>query len=79
MVYGQALLRIGLGAIDIELLLNLVEYGFLGGIIGSTETRGTLEHYMLQIVSQTCIIGRVVLSAVPYGDESLKTRSLLIH
>ena len=79
MIYCQTLLRVGLGPINIELLFYLVKQWFLCSIIGCAETLRAFEHDMLQIVSETGIVRRIVLTSVTDCDVSLKSGLFLIY
>ena len=71
--------RVGHLAILLIALLNLVEQWrlFLG--IDSTKLAGALKHQVLQIVSQTCCLSRVVLRTCAHGDIGLNARFLFVH
>ena len=63
MVDSPALNGIGLGAIYLIQLFNLVEDGSLGGIVSSAELLAALEHQVFEIVCESGIVGRIVPSA----------------
>ena len=72
-------LRVGELAVSLVALLDLVEQGFLGlGIVG-TKQECTLEHEVLQVVSQTGSFGGVILRPRTHGYISLNTRLLSIY
>ena len=74
-----ALGRICQRAILLITSLNIGQQGGFGLGVGNTELVGTLEHQMLQIVSQTRCLSRVVLGTRTNGNESVQTGFLLVH
>ena len=78
MIYGLALLRIRFGAINIVQSLNLVKERFLGRVIRCSEALGSLEHDMFQIVGQSGVVSRIVLSSVPDSYQGLEAGFFLI-
>ena len=66
-------------AIDLEQLLNLVEHRLLGRIVLSTELLRTLEHQVLEVVSQAGGLRGVVLTTHTHSDIGLNTRFLLAY
>ena len=72
-------LRIRQLTIGLIALFNLSQQRSLGLRIIRSELGGTLEHQVLQIMSQTCRLCRVVLRTGPHGDIRLNPRSFLIH
>ena len=65
-------------AVDLEEPFDLVEHGFLGGVVGRSELFGSLEHQVFEVVCQTGRLGGVVLAADPHGDGRLDA-GLLLH
>ena len=64
-------------AIDLEQLLNLVEQRLLGLVVLRTELLRTLEHQVLEVVSQTSCLGGVVLTTHANSDVSLDSGLLV--
>ena len=58
---------------------DLIEVRLLLLHVGGAEMGGALEHQMLQIVSQTGGLGRVVSRTCLHGDVSLQARLLLVN
>ena len=77
-VDGRALGLVGGLAIDLELLLNLVEQGLFKCVVLGAELLGTFEHQVLEVVGQTGGLGGVVLSAYAHSDVGLDARSLFV-
>ena len=69
-------LVIGL-AINLEQLLNLVEQRLLGLVVLRTELLRTLEHQVLEVVSQTGCLGGVVLTTHANSDVGLDSGLLI--
>ena len=69
-------LVIGL-AINLEQLLNLVEQRLLGLVVLRTELLRTLEHQVLEVVSQTGCLGGVVLTTHANSDVGLDSGLLV--
>ena len=72
-------LRIGELTISLVALLNLCQQWGLSLWVVSTKLLGALKHQVLQIVSQSCGFGRVVLRTGTYGNISLNTWFLSVH
>ena len=66
-------------AIDLEELLDLIEHRFLGSVILRTERLRTLEHQVLEVVSQTGGLRGVVLTTHAHSDVGLDTRLLVAN
>ena len=64
-------------AIDLEQLLNLVEQRLLGLVVLRAELLRTLEHQVLEVVSQTGCLGRVVLTTHANSDVGLDSGLLV--
>ena len=73
-----ALLRVGQGAIRLISSLYIVKQRTFSLRISHTEMVRTLEHKMLQIVSQPRSLSRVILRTCPHSYIRLQTRFLLI-
>ena len=78
MISLLASLRIGQLAISLVAFLNLLQIRSLSLRVGHTEVIRTLEHQMLQVVSQTCGLCRVVLGTRTHSDIRLDTRFFLV-
>ena len=73
------LLGIGRLPVNFEFGFNLVEqHLFTGKVLGS-EFIGTLEHHMFQVMRQTCVVGRIVLTPCPYGNGCLDAGCILVY
>ena len=72
---------LGVGQLPISLvtLLNFSEQGGLCLWVVRTKLLRTLEHQVLQVVSQTCGLRWVVLRTCTHSDIRLDPRLLLIH
>ena len=68
----------GEGAVALILISDLVEIHLLGGIVGGAEMGRTFEHQMLQIMSQSCRLGRVVSATRLDGDIGLDAWFLFV-
>ena len=79
MVDHPTLSSIGCQAITLIERLDLVEQRFLLHGVGDTKLVGTLEHQVLQIVSQARRLARIVLRTRTYGDIRLYARLFLIN
>ena len=72
-------LSIGQFTICLVTLLNIRQQRSLCRGVRGAKLLGTLEHQVLQIVSQTGCLGRVVLRTCPHGDIGLNAGLFLVH
>ena len=79
MVSLLALCWIGEFAISLIAAGYLVEVWLLLGGIDGTKLLGAFEHQVLQIVSQTSSLGRVITRTCFYSDVDLQARLLLVN
>ena len=70
--------RVGGDAVHFKELLDLVEQRLFGGIVGGTKLLGTLEHKVLEVVSQAGGFSRVVFTTYAHGDIGLDARFLVV-
>ena len=58
--------------------LDFVKQRLLRCIIRGTELRGALEHKVLEVMGETCGLGRVILAPDLHCDVGLDARGLLV-
>ena len=78
-VYGCTLGRVFGLAVLFKKLLNLVQEGLFGGIIGGAEILGALEHKMLKVMGKSCGLGRIVLASHFDGNVGLNAGLLFVN
>ncbi len=76
---GVPLGLVGLRAVNVIEPLDLVQHGLFGLEVGGAETGRALEHDVLEIVGQSGVVRRVVLSADPHGDIRLNPGNLFVY
>ena len=79
MVSLATLFRIRQCAILLITSLDIGQQRSLGSSIGDTKLISTLKHQVLQIVRQTCRLGRIVLRACAYSNIGIQTGLLFVY
>ena len=74
-----ACLGVGQFAILLVAACDIVKIRLLSSRVGGTEQLGALEHQMLQIMGQTCCLGRVVARTSAHSYISLNAGLLVVH
>ena len=78
MVQVQALLRVLQGAVHLEQAVDGRKHRLFGLVVLRAELLGSLEHHVLEVVGETGIVGRIVLTACADGDVGLDTGLVLV-
>ena len=79
MIYRSPLSLVACGPVLLEQSLNLVKHRLFGGVVGSSEALGALEHQVLEIVGKTGSLTGVILASDLDSYVGLDSGGLLVY